>query len=147
MPEVTTAELNALLAAHPFTRGLGATVTRTGEGEVTLEIPYRPENDRPGGMVGGHVYMLAADVAFWFAIKTRLGLDDTSVTSTMSTTFLESARRESITCVARVLRLGGRLIYGVAECSVGARLLTHHTLTYARPRAGTSAGVEAKGSR
>jgi len=140
MPEVTIAELNALLAAHPFTRGLGATVTHTGEGEAILEVPYRPENDRPGGMVGGHVYMLTADVAFWFAIKTRLGLDDASVTSTMSTAFLESAREEAITCVARVLRLGGRLIYGVAECSAGSRLLTHHTLTYARPAPGTSPG-------
>jgi uncharacterized protein (TIGR00369 family) len=146
MPEVTTAELNALLDAHPFTRGLGATVIRTGEGEASLDVPYRPENDRPGGMVGGHVYMLAADVAFWFAIKTRLGLDDASVTSTMSTTFLESARKESITCVARVLRFGGRLIYGVAECSAGSRLLTHHTLTYARPHAGTSATDQTKRS-
>jgi hypothetical protein len=30
--------------------------------------------------------------------------------------------------------LGGRLIYGVAECVNGdGTLLTHHTFTYARP--------------
>jgi uncharacterized protein (TIGR00369 family) len=139
MTAVTIADLATLLAAHDFTRVLGARVTGIAEGEATLEVPYRPENDRPGGIVSGQVYMHAADVAFWLAIKTRLGIDDPSVTSSMSTAFLGSARREPITCVARVLRLGGRLIYGVAECSAGSRLLTHHTLTYARPGAGPAA--------
>lgn len=39
-------------------------------------------------------------------------------------------------CRARVLKLGRRLVYGVAECLAGDRLLTHHTLTYARMGAG-----------
>src|SRR5574341_428085 len=111
MTAVTIADLATLLAAHDFTRVLGARVTGIAEGEATLEVPYRPENDRPGGIVSGQVYMHAADVAFWLAIKTRLGIDDGSVTSSMSTAFLGSARREPITCVARVIRLGGRLIY------------------------------------
>lgn len=133
MTAVTMADLAALLAANEFTRVFGAKVTGIGDGEATLEVPYRPENDRPGGIVSGQVYMHAADVAFWFAIKTRLGLEDASVTSAMNTAFLGSARQETITCVARILRMGGRLIYGVAECFAGSRLLTHHTLTYARP--------------
>ena len=132
MIAVTLADLNGLLGAHEFTRSLRATVARIGDGEATLEVPYRPENDRPGGIVSGQVYMHAADVAFWLAIKTRLGLEDGSVTSAMSTAFVGSARQEAITCQARILRLGGRLIYGVAECCAGTRLLTHHTLTYAR---------------
>lgn len=136
MTAVTMADLAALLAANEFTRVFGAKVTGIGEGEATLEVPYRPENDRPGGIVSGQVYMHAADVAFWLAIKTRLGLEDASVTSAMNTAFLGSARQETITCVARILRMGGRLIYGVAECFAGSRLLTHHTLTYARPGAG-----------
>jgi len=136
MAAVTVAELNALLAAHDFTRRLDAEVTAVGDGECTLDVPYRPEHDRPGGIVSGQLYMHAADVAFWFAIKTRLGLEDASVTSALNTAFLGSARRERFRCHARVLRLGGRLIYGVAECSSGTRPLTHHTLTYARPSAG-----------
>jgi len=132
MEAVSTADLNTLLAAHEFTRALGARATRVGQGEASIEFPYRPQSDRPGGILGGHVYMLAADVAFWFAIKTLLGLEDASVTSPMTTTFLESARKESIVCTARVLRLGQRLIYGVADCCAGSRLLTHHILTYAR---------------
>ena len=133
MVAVTVAQLDALLGAHEFTRRLRAAVRAVGDGECTLEIPYHPEHDRPGGIVSGQLYMHAADVAFWFAIKTRLGLDDGSVTSALNTAFLGSARQEGFTCRARVLRLGGRLVYGTAECSSGSRPLTHHTLTYARP--------------
>jgi len=132
---VTARQLDALLAAHEFTRRLGARVEALGPGACTLLIPYRSEHDRPGGIVSGQLYMHAADVAFWFATKTLLGLDDASVTSSLSTAFLGSARAEAFTCRARILKLGGRLVYGVAECRAGDRALTHHTLTYARPAA------------
>jgi uncharacterized protein (TIGR00369 family) len=132
MPAVTIAELESLLVAHEFTRRLRAAIESLGDGECALLVPYHPEHDRPGGIVSGQLYMHAADVAFWLAIKTRLGMDDASVTSAMTTAFLGSARQEAFTCRAKVLRLGGRLVYGVAECVAGPRLLTHHTLTYAR---------------
>ena len=138
MAAVTAAELNHLLAAHPFTSRLDATVVEVGDGRCVLDVPYRAEHDRPGGIVSGQLYMLSADVAFWFAIKTRLGLDDASVTSAMTTAFLGSARREGFRCAATVLRWGGRLLYGVAECAAGERILTHHTLTYARAAAAPS---------
>jgi acyl-coenzyme A thioesterase PaaI-like protein len=77
--------------------------------------------------------MAAADVAMWFAIKTRLGLSDASITVEMKTNFLSSAKREELLCSAKVLKLGRRLIYGVAECTNrDGKLLTHHTLTYMR---------------
>jgi acyl-coenzyme A thioesterase PaaI-like protein len=140
-PSVTLDALNALLAAHEFTRKPGFRVTGLGAGECELAAPYSPEYERPGGIVSGQLYMHAADVAFWLAIKTRLGLEDGSVTSGMTTAFLGSARREGFSCRARLLRVGQRLIYGEAECSAGGRLLTHHTLTYARPATSLAAAT------
>lgn len=131
-PTITVARLNELLGAHEFTRRMGMRVLSLGEGECELEVPYLPEFDRPGGIVSGQVYTHAADVAFWLAIKTRLGMDDASVTSSMTTAFLGSASREALRCRARVLRVGRRLVYGSAECLAGDRLVAHHTLTYAR---------------
>jgi uncharacterized protein (TIGR00369 family) len=136
MPCVTASELDALLDERDFTRRFGLRVASLGDGECVLEVPYRPENDRPGDIVSGQVYMHAADVAFWLAIKTRLGMADGSVTSSLSTAFLGSARREAFRCRARVLKIGRRLVYGTAECTAGERLLTHHTLTYARSAQG-----------
>ena len=52
----------------------------------------------------------------------------------MKTSFLAAAKQQDFRCRARILKLGKRLVYGVAECvSLDRKLLTHHTLTYIRP--------------
>ena len=113
------------------TSSAGAAITA---GSCTVEAPHLPHLDRPGGIVSGVVFMTAADVAMWLAIKTLRGIDDPSVTSHMQTQFLRSARNEGFSCKAVVLRLGRRSIFGTAEClSASGQLLAHHTLTYVTP--------------
>jgi uncharacterized protein (TIGR00369 family) len=137
---VTQTELAQLLAAVPFARLYGFTLTGMGDGECTIAVPFQNVFDRPDGIVSGPVFMTAADVAMWLAIKTQLGLADGSVTAEMKTSFLNGAKSEDITCTARVLKCGRRLIYGVAECSnARGTLLTHHTLTYIRHHGATQA--------
>jgi uncharacterized protein (TIGR00369 family) len=133
---VTDAELRALLGEIQFTRAYGFTLCAMEDGECTIEVPFQRAFERPGGIVSGQVFMAAADVAMWLAIITRLGKADISVTAQMTTAFLGAAREEKFRCTARILKLGRRLVYGVAE-SVGTdgRLLAHHTVTYARPKA------------
>ena len=129
----TEAELRHLLAEVPFTRAYGFRLHAIAPGQCTLDVPFQPLFERPGGIVGGQVFMAAADVAMWLAIMTRLGSSDGSVTAAMTSAFLDAARHESFRCTARVVKLGRRLVYGVAESvSGGGRLLTHHSLTYAR---------------
>jgi len=137
---VTRAELQALASGAVFARDYGFRVRAFGDGECTVDVPFQPGLERPGGLVGGPAFMAAADVAMWLAILTRLGAADESVTASLTTTFLGAARREGFSCTARVLKLGRRLIHGVAECvSADGRLLTHHTVTYMRPEsAGTA---------
>jgi uncharacterized protein (TIGR00369 family) len=126
-------ELEQLLSAVAFTRNFGFVLGVIGEGQCTIDVPFQAAFERPGGVVSGQVFMAAADVAMWLAIKTKLGVDDASVTAEMKTNFLGGARQEAFTCTARVLKLGRRLIYGVAECVAGdGRLLAHSTLTYIR---------------
>jgi acyl-coenzyme A thioesterase PaaI-like protein len=127
------AELQRVLDEVEFTRAYGFRVHAIAPGQCTLDVPFRLLFERPGGIVGGQVFMAAADVAMWLAIMTRLGSGDGSVTATMTSAFLDAARREPFRCTARVVKLGRRLVYGVAESvSVSGRLLTHHSLTYAR---------------
>jgi len=125
-----TEELNQILERQEFTRRYKFRVIAAGDGTCEMLVPYLPENDRPGGIVSGQVYMHAADVAFWFAVKTRLGTDQEYVTSSMTTAFLGAARGHDFTCYARVIKTGRRLIYGDAVCRAGDKTLTHHTLTY-----------------
>jgi uncharacterized protein (TIGR00369 family) len=131
---LSPADLNALLRQHTFSRRLGLKVVELGDGTCTVRVPFRGAFERPGGIVSGDVYMTAADIAFWLAIKTFAGLDDPSVTSHLNTTFLSAAKREPFLCHARVLRRGRRVTYGVVECTTEGRLLSHHTLTYVRPQ-------------
>src|SRR5947209_13394761 len=132
----TEAELRGILEDVAFTRSYGFRLQAIDEGQCTLDVPFQKAFERPGGIVSGQVFMAAADVAMWLAIMTKLGATDPSVTAEMTTAFLGSAKEEAFRCTARVLKLGRRLVYGVAE-SVGTdgTLLAHHTVTYARPAA------------
>jgi len=136
---VSKAELQRLLTDLPFVRSYGFRVRSLAPGECVLSVPFQRAFERPGGIVSGLVFMAAADVAMWLAIKTLLGSDDGCVTTEMKTSFLAAAKEQDFRCRARILKLGKRLVYGVAEC-IGRdrKLLTHHTLTYIRP--GTGAG-------
>ena len=89
-----------------------------------------------GGFVSGQVFMAAADVAMWVAIMTRLGKSHGAVTAEMKTNFLRGAKQEDFACRSRILKLGRRLIYGVAECvTEDGSLPAHHTITYIRAEA------------
>ena len=134
VPNVTKAELQALLSTTPFALVYDFRVRSIGDGECVLHVPFQPAFERPGGIVSGPVFMAAADVAMWLAIVTRLGISDRSVTAKMTTAFLNAARQEDFACAAKILKLGTRLVYGTAECVTGGgKLLTHHTMTYIRP--------------
>src|SRR5882762_8862969 len=129
----TEDELQQVLAEVAFTRNLGFTLQGIADGQCSIDVPFQEAFERPGGIVSGQVFMAAADVAMWLAIKTKLGMADASVTAEMKTNFLGGAKSEGFRCTAKVLKLGRRLIYGVAECvDSNGRLLTHHTVTYIR---------------
>jgi len=131
---VTDDKLRQRLSEAAFTKIYGFRLHSTADGECTLEVPFQEVFERPGGLISGPVYMAAADTAMWLAILTRLGTTDMSVTIEMKTAFLNSASQEGFLCTAKILKLGKRMIYGVAECvNAEGKILTHHTLTYLRP--------------
>jgi len=129
---VTKDELSRILSGSPFARIYNLRLDSFGSGECTLVMPFDEALERPGGIVSGSVLMTAADAAMWLAIMTRIGKDAMTVTTGMTTAFLKSARREDVHCKAQVLKLGRKLVYGVAECSGNTgSLISHHTITYA----------------
>jgi uncharacterized protein (TIGR00369 family) len=126
-------QLQALLKRARFVSGYGFRLVSASDVECTLAMPFRRTMERPGGTVNGPAFMTAADCAMWMAIKRRLGMEHDAVTYELNTAFLNAARRETVFCTARVLKMGKRIIYGTAECHDGkGRLFTHHTVTYAR---------------
>ena len=127
------AALQRLLARSRFVSGYGLKLVAISDAECTIAMPFRRALERPGGTVNGPAFMAAADCAMWLAIKRHIGLEHDAVTSELNTAFLNAARRQTVYCTARVLKLGKRIIYGTAEChDRKGRVFTHHTVTYAR---------------
>jgi uncharacterized protein (TIGR00369 family) len=126
-------QLQALLDRSRFVRGYGFRVVSVSPAAATIELPFRRALERPGGIVNGPALMAAADCAMWVAIKAVLGMERDALTSELNTAFLAPAVNEPVRCTARILKLGKRSIYGVAEChSRAGKLFTHHTVTYVR---------------
>jgi uncharacterized protein (TIGR00369 family) len=123
--------LQRLLDTSQFLRPYGFRVITADEEKCTLELPHRADLERPGGIINGPALMAAADCAMWLAIKARIGVD--ALTSELNTAFLAPAKGEHVYCTARILKMGRRRIYGVAEChGEKGTLFSHHTLTYVR---------------
>lgn len=127
------AALQKLLGRARFVSGYGLKLVSVTDDACTVSMPFRRALERPGGTVNGPAFMAAADCAMWLAIKRHIGIEHDAVTLELNTAFLNAARRETVYCSARVLKLGKRIIYGSAECHDRAgKLFTHHTVTYAR---------------
>lgn len=127
------AALQRLLARSRFVSAYGLKLVAISDIECTIAMPFRRSFERPGGTVNGPALMAAADCAMWLAIKRHIGIEHDAVTSELNTAFLNAARRQTVYCTARVLKLGKRIVYGTAEChDRKGRIFTHHTVTYAR---------------
>ncbi len=133
---VTEQELLEILGESEFIKFYGFALDAFSDGECSILCRFRPELQRPGGVVSGPTYMAAADLAIWFAIITKIGRPEGTytVTADLQTSFMSVARQEDFRCKAKVLKIGKRLVYAIAECvTPDGKLLTHHTATYIRP--------------
>jgi len=127
-------QLQQLLDKARFLRPYGFKVVSVNSRVCTLELPHKPALERPGGIINGPALMAAADCAMWLAIKARLGVQGDALTSELNTAFLAPAKGEHVYCTARILKMGRRRIYGVAQChGRKGNLFSHHTVTYVRP--------------
>jgi acyl-coenzyme A thioesterase PaaI-like protein len=132
-------ELERTLATAPFAEIYGFVLVSIEDDSCTLRIPFRPVLEHPGVSSLVPVYMAAADVSMWLAIKARYG--ESPLTSSMVTHFVSRGRRSDVLCRARIVRAGRRLIFGVAECSSDkGAVLSHHTVTYMRTENSRSLG-------
>ena len=132
-PAASLDQLQALLDETRFTRLLKIRVERIGDGSCRVSTPFDADFERPGGIVAGLVFITAADVAVWLAIKTRLGMGDASVTSDMSTSFLAPLVGGTLYADAQITKIGRRLINATARCEdATGKTLAQHIVTYAR---------------
>ena len=127
-------DLQHLLDTAQFLRPYGFRVVSADEEKCTLELPHRTDLERPGGIINGPALMAAADARLDREPHRAVGVEGDALTSELNTAFLAPAKGEHVYCTARILKMGRRRIYGVAEChGEKGNLFTHHTITYVRP--------------
>ena len=103
-------------------------------GEVILTLPVAPKHVHGGGVLCGQSMMAAADTAMILAICTHLGGFKPMTTVQLQTSFLRPIPGDAGTAkvVARVLRMGRKLVFGEIEIlDARGELAAHATTTYA----------------
>ena len=117
----------------PWVRELELRVLAARAGEVTLALPVTPLHVHAGGVLCGQSLMAAADTAMILAIVTQIGEFRPMTTVQLQTSFLRAIAGDSgqARLVARVLRLGRKLVFGEIQVfDAQGRLASHSTTTY-----------------
>jgi uncharacterized protein (TIGR00369 family) len=103
-------------------------------GEVAMSLPVSAPLVHGGGVLCGQALMAAADTAMILAITTHLGEFKPMTTVQLQTSFLRPipGQMGHARVVARVLRMGRKLVFGEVHIyGDDGVLATHTTTTYA----------------
>jgi len=118
----------------PWVAELDLQLLEARRGEVVLALPVSAKHVHGGGVLCGQSMMAAADTAMILAVCTHLGEFRPMTTVQLQTSFLRPipGDAEAARVVARVLRMGRKLVFGEIHLSdAGGELAAHATTTYA----------------
>jgi len=135
-PVIDLEALRGILATvvAPWVAELELQLLRAKPGEAVLALPVAPRHVHGGGVLCGQSMMAAADTAMILAICTHLGGFKPMTTVQLQTSFLRPIPGNDGTArlVARVLRMGRKLVFGEIEIlDARGQLAAHATTTYA----------------
>ena len=135
-PAIDLDKLRGILRSvvAPWVAELDLQLLQAQRGEVVLALPVAPRHVHGGGVLCGQSMMAAADTAMILAICTHLGRFQPMTTVQLQTSFLRPIPGDSGTArvVARVLRMGRKLVFGEIQIlDARGELAAHATTTYA----------------
>jgi uncharacterized protein (TIGR00369 family) len=108
--------LDARIKRGPFHQWLGLSITEVGDGEITIEVPWRDEFvvNPDGGYVHGGILATLVDLTADWAIATKLGRPFPTVD--MRVDYHRAATRTTLRAQGRIIRLGST--FTTAEATV-----------------------------
>lgn len=114
-------DVGELMERSPFQRWLGVELTREGEGEVEVRLPYKDEfcGDDEGISIHGGVIASLADVASCFAAMSSVQEDLPTVDLRLDYLW-RAAPGEDLIAVGRVTKAGGTIVYADVEVRTGS---------------------------
>jgi uncharacterized protein (TIGR00369 family) len=134
---VTLEEIQAFNAENvPFSAMMNITCESIDNGSAIGRFAYDARWTRPVDFIAGPVQMALADVTFYWALFTKIGIVPLAVTNELKYNFLRPAVGGDMLCRAQVLTVGRRVAYGVADVYMDGepdRLVGHATTSYVLP--------------
>ena len=133
-PDLTALRDTLRTVVAPWVAELQLQLDEARLGEVVLTLPVTPKHVHGGGVLCGQSMMAAADTAMILAACTHLGGFKPMTTVQLQTSFLRPIPGDAGTAkvVARVLRMGRKLVFGEIEIlDARGELAAHATTTYA----------------
>ena len=133
MPRMTVPEIEALMDEHFASWRQFSEITRLGDNDITVRMPFRKDLVRAGGTISGPALMALADTAAYFVTLAHAGPLPGAATANLDIHFLVRPKPDDITATATILRLGRRLAVSKVDLMSGDELVAHATVTYALP--------------
>ena len=134
LPDLSVLHETLRTVVAPWVAELELQLDEARLGEVVLTLPVTPKHVHGGGVLCGQTMMAAADTAMILAVCTHLGGFRPMTTVQLQTSFLRAVRGDAgqARVLARVLRMGRKLVFGEVQISDPAgELAAHATTTYA----------------
>ncbi len=104
--EITPEEVNAFIRESYPSAADAYRCEGLSTKQAVARWPFDASQNRPGGLISGPVQFGLADVAFWFATFTVLGLAPMAVTSELGIRFLRPASGGDLMAKAEILKSG-----------------------------------------
>jgi uncharacterized domain 1 len=98
------------LEAVSFAKLLGIELAELRDGEVVMRMKMRDELRQPHGVLHGGATASLIDTAMAFAVITKLAADEKATTVDLTVHFLRPVVDEDVTCKAKIVRAGKRLL-------------------------------------
>ena len=134
LPDLESLRETLRTVVAPWVAELELQLDEARLGEVVLRLPVAPRHVHGGGVLCGQTMMAAADTAMILAVCTHLGGFKPMTTVQLQTSFLRPIPGDAgaAKLVARVLRMGRKLVFGEIEIlDARGELAAHATTTYA----------------
>lgn len=109
---LTPEAMNEYLKTMPFAYENGLRVVEMGDKRAVCKWIHREDQLRPGGYIPGPTQFHLADLCFWFAVFTAIGVEPMSVTMDLSITFLRPAVGGDLMAETKIESVGRSRIYG-----------------------------------